>query len=91
MADDRLRAADLPDGSVVATESVAYIKTNPAAWAQWRGTDGGYWSDAAVDERLRQEGQVLRYGFDQPRQEEGGQVLRYGFDRPLPPLKIDLT
>lgn len=59
---DSTRAADLPDRSVVATDSTAYIKTHPTATAPWRGTNGGYFADVWVDEALTAGGRVLRVG-----------------------------
>ena len=56
------RAADLSDGTVIATAEVAYIKNHPSRWSQWRGTNGGHLSDAHLDERLASGAQVLRIG-----------------------------
>ncbi len=57
------RAADLPDGSVVADSETAYIKTHPSRTAQWRGTRGGYHANWEIDQVLAQpDSQILRVG-----------------------------
>jgi hypothetical protein len=57
-------AADLPEGSVVATEGKAYVRATDGApeGAPWRGTNGGYFGDWKVDEELANGAQVLRVG-----------------------------
>jgi hypothetical protein len=55
-------AADLPDGSIVATHDAVYIKTNPTKWSAWRSTWGGYHSDRDVQDRLVEGATVLRIG-----------------------------
>jgi hypothetical protein len=65
-ADDR--AADLPDGSVVANRNKAWIKNHPSGWSPWRSTQGSYEHDKFIDEALASGATVLRYGYgeDQP-------------------------
>lgn len=58
-----VRAADLPDGSVVADDHTAWIKNHPREWAQWRGTDGGYAPDEFIDSALADGAMVLRGGY----------------------------
>lgn len=55
-------AAELPDGSVVADHRRAFIKNHPTATAAWRGTDGGYHGDWAVEEALANGARLLRRG-----------------------------
>jgi hypothetical protein len=55
-------AKDLPDLSVVANPTVAYIKNHPTATAQWRGTNGGYFGNWRIDEELACGATVLRHG-----------------------------
>jgi hypothetical protein len=55
-------AADLPDESVVAGRTVAYIKNHPTATAQWRGTNGGFFGNWRIDEELAGGATVLRHG-----------------------------
>ncbi len=57
------RAADLPDGSVVADRDVVYIKNHPSKTAQWRGTNGGYVGDWRVDQALAEGAAVVRHGY----------------------------
>ncbi|GAA0494040.1 hypothetical protein Ade02nite_20780 [Paractinoplanes deccanensis] len=59
-----IKAADLPDGSVVANNKHAFIKTHPTRTAQWRGTNGGFFGDWYIDE-LFTEGKttVVREGY----------------------------
>lgn len=56
------RAADLPEGSVVATEDRAWIKSNPWPLYPWNGSDGSEYDDQMVDEALANGAQVLRVG-----------------------------
>lgn len=55
-------AADLPDGSIVATWNLVFIKARPAEWGQWRSTNGRRVYDAHVDEKPAAGAQVLRVG-----------------------------
>jgi hypothetical protein len=62
-------AADLPEGSVVATPTIAWIMTHPGSDGPWRSTSelGG----SVNDERVQLEldlgrATVLRYGTGQP-------------------------
>lgn len=55
-------AADLPDSSVVAWFNRVYVKDHPTKTAQWRATNGGYYSDEQVDECLVDGAAVLRVG-----------------------------
>lgn len=63
-----MNAADLPDNSIVVGPTsngreVVYIKNHPSKTAQWRGTDGGYHGNWAIDEALRyDEATILRVG-----------------------------
>lgn len=57
------KAADLPDGSVVADDFHAYIKTHPTAHDPWRGTNGSYAGDWYVDKLLAEGAKVLRKGL----------------------------
>ena len=57
-----IKAADLPDGSVVADDNTAWIKNHPTVTAAWRGTDGGYAGNWLVDKALEKGAQVLRGG-----------------------------
>jgi hypothetical protein len=59
---DTVRAADLPEGSTVATDRKAFIKNHPTLTAPWRGTDGGYHGDWSVQKALDAGAQVLRVG-----------------------------
>lgn len=59
---DQPSAADLPDFSIVAGDYTVWIKSHPSRTAQWRGTDGGYFGDWYVDERITAGAQVLRVG-----------------------------
>ncbi len=58
-----IKAADLPDGSVVADDHSAWIKSHPREWAQWRGTDGGFAPDEFIDSALADKAAVLREGY----------------------------
>lgn len=55
-------AANLPDQSVVAGHTVAYIKNHPTGTAEWRGTNGGFFGNWRIDEELAGGATVLRYG-----------------------------
>lgn len=57
------KAADLPDGSIVATRTTVYIKTHPTKWAQWRGTNGEHAPDPFIDSDLADGATVLRVGY----------------------------
>jgi hypothetical protein len=57
------KAVDLPDGSVVADDFHAFIKTHPTKGSAWRGTDGSFVGDWHVDRLLGQGAQVLRKGY----------------------------
>ncbi len=53
------RAADLPDKSILASSTVAYLKQIH----QWHGTNGGRHPDAEMDEAIgRRQIEVLRVG-----------------------------
>jgi hypothetical protein len=49
--------------TIVATRDTAYIKNHPTATAQRRGTNGGYFCDALMDDYLSAAA-VLRPGHD---------------------------
>ena len=55
------RAADLPEGSVVANAGSAWIKRSPGT-SPWRSTAGIYVPDELVDEALSRGADVLRVG-----------------------------
>jgi hypothetical protein len=57
-----IKAADLPDLTVVAIAAVVYVKNHPTDVLPWRATNGGYCADWLIDEKLREGGQVLRWG-----------------------------
>jgi hypothetical protein len=57
-----MKAADLPDGSIVANENKAFIKNRPTRDSQWRGTDGSYARDWFIDDLLAEGAVVLREG-----------------------------
>lgn len=57
-----ITAADLSDGSVVADADRAFIKNHPTPTAPWRGTDGGFHGNWAVDKALTGGAVVLRDG-----------------------------
>jgi hypothetical protein len=62
-AEEVATAADLPDGSIVATADKAYIKNHPTPDAPWRGTNGGRHGDWQVQEALQSgEATVVRIG-----------------------------
>ena len=58
-----VKAADLPEGSVVANDKHAFIKTHPSKNSEWRGTSGLYCGDWYVDELLSDGAAVLRRGY----------------------------
>lgn len=55
----------LPDGSIVATRTKAWIRTWPSASSPWRCTNGGYYGDTVLARELADEGGgvVLRHGY----------------------------
>lgn len=57
-----VRAADLPDGSVVANHRKAWIKNHPALHYPWSTTDGSVGQDHNVDDALANGATVLRVG-----------------------------
>jgi hypothetical protein len=59
---EKTDAANLPDYSVVADKTTAFIKSHPTITAQWRGTNGGYFGDAYINQRITLGAQVLRVG-----------------------------
>ncbi|MBE1492761.1 hypothetical protein [Plantactinospora soyae] len=59
---DQIRAADLPDGSVVSSTRTTYIKDHPSQTAAWRATRGGPQGDWDVDQALASGAEVLRVG-----------------------------
>lgn len=60
---DNVKAVDLPDGSVVANDFHAFIKTHPAKYSQWRGTTGGFYPNELVQKELYNGAAVLRVGY----------------------------
>lgn len=59
MAD--VRAADLPEGSIVAHRNHAFLKTSPGVWASTSGTyNTGDWT---VDHMFNLGAQVVRHGY----------------------------
>ncbi len=55
-----VRAADLPEGSIVADRVVAHIKRDHD---YWRSTNGNRPTDAAIDEDLAAGAAVVRHGY----------------------------
>ncbi len=56
-------AADLPDGSVVATNDKVWIKNNPSMYSPWRTTAGSFEDDRFVQDVLDSgRATVLRVG-----------------------------
>jgi hypothetical protein len=58
-----VRAADLPDGSIIAARNVVYIKNRPSTYSQWCSTRGAYLADSLVDQYLHEGATVLRVGY----------------------------
>lgn len=64
-----IKAADLPEGSVVVTRERAFIRAENGAQtasepARWACTDGGYYTDRYLDEWFRDgTATVLREGI----------------------------
>ncbi|MEV1315421.1 hypothetical protein AB0J14_04970 [Micromonospora arborensis] len=85
---DQIRAADLPDGSVVSGERTTYIKDHPSKTAAWRGTRGGHHRDWEVDEALTAGAQVLRVGSEPSGEMEHLRVevaeMRAALEGPVP-------
>ncbi|MFC6021715.1 hypothetical protein ACFP2T_36815 [Plantactinospora solaniradicis] len=59
---DQIRAAHLPDGSVVSSAHTTYLKDHPSETDAWRGTGGGHHGDWEVDKALAGGAEVLRVG-----------------------------
>lgn len=57
------KAAELPDGSVVANDKHAFIKTHPSSYAEWRGTTGGWYRDEQIDDEIIAGAVVLRKDY----------------------------
>ncbi len=57
------RAADLPEGSIVASRIKVWIKTFPSDYSDWRATTGAYEHNRYVDEALASGATVLRHGY----------------------------
>lgn len=57
-----VRADALPDGSVVATVATAWVKNHPSGWCQWRGTNGGWFTNEQITDALVTGAVVLRHG-----------------------------
>ncbi|MFG2046082.1 hypothetical protein ACGFIW_01460 [Micromonospora sp. NPDC048935] len=55
--------ADLPEGSIVANNTIALFRVLSGIGVVWRGTDGRRYDDASVDELLSGGAVVLRDGF----------------------------
>ncbi len=62
MAD--LRAADLPEGSIVAARKYVLIKAKAFVWDS---TTGHHWDNDAVDMLLGEGAPVLRHGYGNER------------------------
>jgi hypothetical protein len=58
-----IKAADLPEGSVVADDGIALFRLISGAGFVWRGTDGKRYRDEDVDELLVTGAFVLREGL----------------------------
>ncbi len=56
----KVRATDLPEGTVVGTYAVIHIKTGPNNWAS---TNGNRPRDIVIDEDIAQGATVLRHGY----------------------------
>lgn len=57
------KAADLPVGSIVATDTLVGLKAEPSGplvSAGWRMTNGGYYHDKHIDEMLAGGAAILR-------------------------------
>ncbi len=66
---NNIHAEQLPPGSVVATDDVAYIRHDqPAGQPAWVGTDrGDYQADTVIDFLLRnRRAHLLRDGYNKP-------------------------
>lgn len=57
-----VKAAELPEGSVVANKVTVWIKNNPSEWSQWTGTTGGHYSNTHLQEAIDAGAVVLREG-----------------------------
>jgi hypothetical protein len=60
--DGTIRAAELPDLSVVATRDRVWIRNHPTDIEQWRCVDGSRAADWLIDVLLGEEAVVLRIG-----------------------------
>ncbi len=60
-----VRAADLPEGSIVATRNKVWIRNWPSRTAAWRCSDGGRYNDVVLQRDLDAyaEVHVLRLGY----------------------------
>jgi hypothetical protein len=59
-----IKAADLPEGSIVSVDVEVWIRNDKVRGFPWRSTDGGDCSDESVQRELRGGGAVvLRHGY----------------------------
>lgn len=59
-----VKAADLPEGSVVATSKYALFRVMDGIGAVWHSTKNGQrWTDDDVDQMLQHDAVVLRHGY----------------------------
>lgn len=61
-AEDHPAAAEMAAGSVVASDDIAFIKTDPDDRLPWACTDGGRATDEAIDRYLGLGASALRVG-----------------------------
>ncbi len=59
-----MNAADLPEGSVVATANFAYMKRDPWCDPPWESNSGARLSDSDMQDLLARGAKVLRVGRD---------------------------
>ncbi len=58
-----VRAADLPEGSIVGSGVEALVKNQPSTHYEWSCTDGREYSNHAVDHAIETGARVLRHGY----------------------------
>lgn len=61
------RAADLPEGSIVANRDKVWIKNHPSHYCPWRSSYGSHEYDVHVDQALADGATVLRHGYGEER------------------------
>lgn len=60
---DDINAADLPEGSIVASQRTAWIRVLPGPGTVWHGTDSQRRDDRWIDHALVETATVLRHGY----------------------------